>query len=679
MSHRSRSPLFACLLGLALTLTLGACDGCGQGVIGEDGGLDHAADAGSGGRRDAGLLDAGDDDFLPPWPDAGTVFKTGSADVLCPDGAHGSAVAEAASPGGLPDGGFPEGMTVRDLCIGLAELSGSVRVDGLPPTAPIQLTVDDLAHQSGLEVTPTPDGRYSVRFMQGRYDRLLFHPRQLGWHTGSKDFGFTDLRKDLVRSLTVRTWQVGGSAFFAGQPWPSSQQPPDVTLHADGAPSQTAYATNTLGAWGVRLMEGEYQFRISVPHSALGETQLIRYPVGAWTRLDGDRTLDVDIPAAEVSGHFTFDDRPFPDRLPNGPDFRLSFTPSTGGEVVASTHHEGGDSFYASLVPRGLYRVDVTLLDAVDPSYPSALYDKQVAASVDLQHGNATLDVNFTTHALEGVLMVDGEPVASQPSNTWLLYAQARPSQSDPGFLAHYRVPLAQPGFNLRALRGTYMFAVLLDGSVHPELPQGWHIVATQQLVDRDISLPIDIVTDVLEGTLRIDGEPAANALGKVGRLHFRAHSTGQRLTWDVHTVDGHFRLRLPRDVYDVEFEIDEDAYPSHATGRHPLGAVADLTEAREEPLHLNLDYRTVAVGGALLVDESLLPDALPGQPEARLHLRRNGSGNLRYTKRLEGGRLFWFMRLPEGDYQASFELHEGVLPDVAFGTAGLANGVRAR
>ncbi len=676
MPYRSPSLLLACLLPCALLL--GACDGCGIGAALEDAGLE-LTDGGINVRRDAGFIDAGDGEFIPPWPDAGIPFKTGGADVPCPEGADEAAVAHAASTEGLADGGFPEGMVKRGLCIGLAQLSGNAYVDGLPPTAPIHFTADDLNHQSGLEITAAPDGRYALRFMQSRYDRLLFHPRQLGLHSGPKDFGFADLRKDFVRNVSVKTVQVGGSAFFAGQPWPSSQQPPDITLHAEGLPSQTAMTANALGAWSVRLMEGEYQLRMSVPHQSLGETQLLRYPIAPWTLFNGDRTIDVDIPAAELSGHFTFDGEAFPDRLPNGPEYRLEFTPSTGGDPVASTQHGAGDSFYAALVPRGLYRVSMTLLDAVDARWPSTILGKQIASSVDLQQGNAQLSVDFPTHALEGVLMIDGEAVEPKPTSTWLLYAQASPIGTDPGFLAYYHVPLAHPGFNLRALRGTYMLAVLTDGSLHPELAQGWHIFERQRLVDRDLSIPIDIQTDVVEGLLRIDGVPAKSELGIVGRLSFRSQNTGQRFTSELQTTDGHFRVRLPRDVYDVEFEIDPEAYPQHAYGRHPLGAVADLTEVRTEPLHLNLDYRTVAVGGAFLVGNELLPDAHPGQPEARLHLRRGGSSNLRYQKRLEGGRNWWFMRVPEGDYTLSFELHEGVFEDVAFGTAGIANGLKAK
>jgi hypothetical protein len=653
--------LFPLLLGCAFAAAVAGCGGCGVEVV-PDAGTDDP---------DAGLSDAGSDAGLADGgaavSDAGPVFKTGFADVPCP---------EESFDFEPPDGGFPDGTIVRGLCIGLSRLDGVLAVDNLPPTASVHFMVDDLNHQSGLDVIPEPDGRYALWVMQSRYDRLLIHPGQLGAHAGHKDFGIVDLRKDQTRNLSVKTWLVGGSAFFAGQPWPSTQQPPDLTLHADGLPSQTAFTSNQHGAWHVRLMEGEFTFKLSVPYQSLGETQLLRYPVAPWTSLTSDRTLDIDLPSAELSGNFTLDGQAFPDRIGNGPEFRLQYTQVSGTEPVVTTAHEGGQAAYAALVPRGTYNVHLVINEAADPHLPATVIGKQVATGLDLT-ADRTLDFDLQTFTLEGALYLDGEPVQPQPGNNWFLYAGARPQPTEPGFLAYYRVPLANAGFSLRALRGHYLLAVLLEGILEPDLAQGWFIFHANLPVEKDLSLPINIPTNVVEGTLLVDGVPASSEHGRVGRLSFRSTSGG-RFARDIHTTDGRFRVRLPRDFYEIEFEIDAEAYPDHATGRHPTGVSVDLRQVQDAPKEVTVNYRTLPVGGPFRVGEDVLPDASSAFHEARLRLWRS-TGNITYQKRLEGGRPWWFMRVPEGAYQLSFELEPDVLPDVAHGSAGLGNGLKVK
>lgn len=633
-----------------LAASTGGCSGCGPPVLEDDAGRVAVPppDGGAQPGNDAGRPDAGS-------ADAGVKFKTGYADEPCPDEAYG------ALP---PDAGLPDGTLIRGLCIAVTRFEGVATLDGAPVQAPVHLVFDGTSHQSELEVPVDAQGAFGLRVMRGRYDRLLLHPGELTNHAGPKDFGTVDLRKDQSRTLPVKTWHVAGATFFAGQPWPSTTQPPDLTLHADGAPNQSAWTSNTGGGYEVRLMEGQFEVKVSVPYASLGETQLVRYPVTSWQLLTEDRTIDIDLPTSELSGTFTIDGQPFPDRIPNGPDYRLAFTPQGGQEPVAYTIHEGGNAFFSAIVPKREYAINLELLQRQDPSLPSLLYSKQIAVGMDLTQ-NQTLNVNLATHKVEGALLIDGVPVVPDPGTAWTLYAGGRAGQS--WFVAYYEVPFTSSAFSLRALPGEYVLALYLTGSLHPEFAEGWYIIDESRSIHQDISLPVDIQTQVLEGTLSIDGALAASEFTHVGTLWFET-STGS-MRHRVRTTDGRFRVRLPQSTYALSFEPNAEAYPDYAVGREPLGVTVDM----RTPQRVDLTYETVPVAGPLLFGQEAVPDALQLLPEMSLTLRSTAE-QVAFTKDLHGGQPWYFLRIPRRDYRLTFELERDVLPDVAWGDTVLGN-----
>lgn len=629
------------------------CGGCGAEPA-LDGGVEvPAEDAGTGGDgADAGKPDAG------KKPDAGPVFRTGYADEECPEESYQFEV---------PDGGFPDGTVIRGLCIALTRLTGTATLDGNPVKEPIYLKFDGIAYASELDVPADGAGNYFVDVMRGRYEQLLYRPTELRNHGGTRSFGTLDMRKDQTRSLGVKTWSISGAAFFAGQPWPSSQNPPDVQVFGAGSPGQSAWDQNIGGSYEVRMMEGAFAYSVSVPFAALGDTELIRYPVQPWVDFKEDKTIDIDIPTSELSGNFTWDGQPFPDRIPNQPEYRLEYLVAGSSAPIAASLHHAGSPFYAAVVPKKTYSIFLELFEVRDPSLPAILYNKQIASSVDLSQ-NQTLDLALTTHKVEGAIFIDGVPVQPNPGSDWLLYAYSRTTAGNPWFLAYYRVPFTSSAFSLRMLPSSgYYLALYLDSHLHPDFAKGWFVVDEQLPIFNDQSLPIDIPTNVMEGTILIDGVPAANEFTHVGTLYFE--SPDGWLQRQVHTTDGTFRVRLPQASYQVWFEINPEAYPDYASGRQPMPGTYNLTQ----PVTFTFEYETVPVAGPLLIAGEKVPDTFSIFPEVALSMERT-TGFLRFYKALQGGNPWYFMRVPKGSYKLTFEIAEEVLPNVAHGDAPLGN-----
>lgn len=607
--------------------------------------------------RDAGVVDAGVVD-AGMKVDAGPPFRHGYADEPCPDAGYDFEG---------PDGGFPEGTVMRGLCIAVTTLNGTATLDGQPVTEPIHIRFDGFEYGADLDVPADSAGNYTVRVMRSRYDRLLYHPNEVLDHAGPKDFGVIDMRKDQSRDLSVKTWIVTGAAFYAGQPWPSSSNPPDTTITTEGLQSQSSWSTNVGGTYQVRLFEGQFAYKVSVPFESLGETELMRFPVQPYVDLNGDKTIDINIPTSELSGNFTIDGQPLADRLSNMSEYRLQYIPTGKTEPIAATVHEGGASFYSAIVPSGTYKVNLELHDAADPSLPAILYNLEFARQVDLT-ANQQLDVDLKTFKVEGALLIDGIPVAPKQGYAWTMYAYSLTLPTQPWFVAYYRVPLTTSSFTLRALGGEYFLYLYLDSNLGAQLAEGWYLVDRERSIFADTTLPIDIPTHVLTGTLLIDGVPAKSTTGNVGTLIFESNDGYFRHKFA--TTDGTFTVRLPRQKYNVHFEIDPDAYPDYAVGREFLDATVDLTQPSQP---VTLDYKTIPVAGPLLFDGEVLQDTLSAQPEVSLSLRpTNAWGSFRMA--LNGGRPWYFLRIPKNNYKMTFELRRDAVPDIAYGTAPIGN-----
>lgn len=631
------------IAALALSLHLGCA--CGPAPSGEDAGEPVVTpDAGRRQPFDAGIL-------LPPV-DAGVVFTGIHAGEACPPGLYG---------GVDLDGG--EADAVWGLCVALRELTGTALLDDLPAVGSTQFVFQAAHYQSEIQDAPDIFGRYAVKVMRSRYDILKYHPSGVfPTHEGPEEFGLVDMTKDQSRDVKVRSHEIRGGVTFGGLPFAPSTFPPDVQLSAAGFPSeQRVSVTSQGGSYEARLLEGSFSLWLSAPPSALMGTELIHYPVSSSVNLTQSMGLDIDVPASELDGNVTLDGAPIPDRKA-GTDFQLDFTPSGGSEPIASTHHEGGINGFTSLVPQGKYSVMLRFEAAPDKHLPSMIWNKQVAQLVDLNQ-NATLNVDLGTRWVEGGILIDGAPPPPNPGAIYTMFWYGWSGTTAPASFLYYELPLDTASFQLRTFPSEYTVFLWLEDKFGPDLVEGWYIATRSIDVQTDTQLPIDIETATLEGHLKVDGVPVPKGVAG-GELRFRSRDGTYSKTIVPLADDGTYRIRIPKGHYDIYFRVDNDTYPEYATGWSLILGAVDLTV----PQPLEIDYRTILVSGPLRVGGEIVKDNLPGADVSLVMQRYRDRQWFQWD--FPGGTPEYRMRIPEGDYTLHFQIHQGAIPDVAWGEA---------
>ncbi len=649
MGFAARQVVVAVLLAGALS---SGCLGCSRVGPGKP-------DAGGGGPPKP-VLDSGHPGFVPDELDGGTVYPdVTSAEPCAPDLFPGAL---------LPDGGAPAfvitdaGVTFG-LCVATRHLSGIATLNGAPTTAPVTLTLKNGEFQSEATRAPGGDGRYDVDVLKGRYELMLYHPTAIfPSHQGGVEIRYVDLRKDATQDATATSWPLRGGVTFAGLPFVSSVFPPDVTLDAYGIPPmQHASVASQGGAYEVSMLEGVFAVWLTAPASALGGTELTRFPVDLSVTLNAPRSLDIHIPVADLEGELRVDGQPFPNRNA-GPDYTLEFVAAGGQEATVRSYHEGGVPTFHSYVPKGKYSVNLRLEDSTDKQLPSMLFNKQLAAQVDLTAPRVQ-NFSLTTVNVEGGIVIDGQPMTVVPGQDWTMYMYGFPDVMQPWSLAYYEVPMDSASFNLRVFPASYQVLLYLTDNFGPDFPEGWYLVNRFMDIRSNTKLPINIETGTLDGRLLVDGAPPPVGTSP-GTMVFRS-SEGVYRKRVLCTPDGSFRVRLPRAAYDVSIILDRQTYPAYASGRQRLLPRLDLTNGSKSA---ELRYDTVRVTGPLRVGGKVVANVLGGD-DVGLRLERVQDHNV-FDWGFPGGTDTYDMRIPKGDYEITFRIERDAIPDTAFGTA---------
>ncbi|MBL8956367.1 MAG: hypothetical protein JNK82_36675 [Myxococcaceae bacterium] len=600
-------------------------------------------------------VDGGPD--VPPWKpgtDSGFVYSDRYAADPCPnetyDGVEGL------------DGG--EHTVLFGICVALRQLTGNALLNGAPVDGNIEVVFQSAQHDAQIIRPVHPSGAYDIRVMRGGYDLLKYRPEGI-WsnHKGFHEYGFLNMATDQRRDLSVESHRLRGGAFFGGLPFVGIDFPPDVYIRGAGLPpDQHAGSTSVGGAYELALMDGQMALFLNTPPTALQGTELVDYPLTWSYQHEQDAQLDINIPASELEGTITVDGMPLSDRKP-GADFQLSYTVSGNETVAAVTHHEGGISGFHSLLPKGKYAINLSFDSIPDRHFPAQLYNKQVVQTVDL-NDNATISKNFTTVPIEGGITIDGRSPVVNPGYDWVLYMYAFQSSTEPWFFVYYKIPLDSGSFTLRAFPGIYFVAIQLSDDLATDLADGMARVAIRKEIFEATSLPIEIETALLSGKLLIDGKPPP-AGQEAGTLTLQ--QSDQSFTKRVFTgQDGEFRVRAPKGAYTVSFAINRNIYPEYASGRERMIARLELFEDQKIDLH----YDTVPVRGPIRLGGKVIEDTLGGD-DVRVLLRRKIDGST-WTWGFPGGTPNFYMRVPSGLYDMSFNVLQDAIPDVAWGTAPL-------
>ncbi len=638
---------------LALALAAG-CTDCGSLPTLPEQLLPSVVDAGTpdgGFARDAGLSDAGSSDASSPGtPDAGA---PASYPVIYP--------LSPCAPGTADVTGL-DAAVVYPLCLVLHRFEGIATVNGAPPTASLLFSFQGAQGFSQLPISADADGGFSGRVMRGDYGQVSFRPEQIGpAHSGSKPIPAAYLTRDVVMNPVANYFTLSGRVTFGGVV-PGATGGDDLYLMAQGSPPyQLGRARPKAGNYSAKFFEGQFDVSAQIPFAALGDAELRGYPGASLVNLDQDRQANINVPAVRVGGSVRIDGMPFPDRAPEE-DYEIVFEDvQTGGEVVGSYHHAGARNF-STRVPPGNYHVRLNSTVRSDDSLPAIIINKRLATSVSVTDGGLDISADLTTITREGALALDGVPVAANPGQHWFLYTVAESETNSPWFVSYYVVPLNAPSFGLKLFPARYYVLFYLSPVLSPDLAEGWYLFNQSLELKTSGTLPIDIATATVEGTLLIDGEPA-DAQGSVsGTLAF----SGAKGTFykDVTTQDGRFRVQVPKGHYSVAFYVNRKTYPEYASGRAVLVPDLDLQQSQE----LELRYDTQRVIGPLSLGDDLNGNR-PNGPELELVLQKSGSEV--FVVGLEASDQYAF-RIPKGTYQPRIRILSGAFENVASGEAQL-------
>jgi hypothetical protein len=507
-----------------------------------------------------------------------------------------------------------------------------------------------------------------VKILRGRYDLLKYWPHGVfATHEGYEDFGFLDMTKDQQRSLSVRSHLLRGSALFGGLPFIPNSFPQDVSLTASGSPvGQKVAGVSQGGAYEVSLLEGTFVLFLNSPPQSLYGTELRNFQLNTSNlTFDQDQQYDIDIATSLLEGTVTIDGQPIPDRRV-GADFNLSFVKPGDGEASVITHHEGGLSQFAALVPRNAYGVQLEFQAQPDRHLPSEIRGKPLSNYLDLRH-NGALTANLSTFNVEGAITIDGQPMRRSQSSTWRMYLFGAANSSEASSMLLFDVPQDLSSFQLRVFPGMYTAVLELNSAMADDLVSGYWVVDRYFQVRSNTVLPISIDTALFSGHLLVDGK-AAPAGQPAGTFIFRNRALTGQYSWFRARVmtgdDGFFQVRLPKGEYEVYFVIDPATFPTYAEGRQLMvGRVA-----LDQGVELDLNYETVTITGPLRVAREVVPDRVGG-PEVGLILTRQ-SDLSEWTWSFEGGAANYVLHVPRDDWALDFVVYEGGVEGMAWGNA---------
>lgn len=635
---------------LAMSLALSGCQcGVSEELPEEDAGV---VDGGRPPRRDAGVdpVDVPD----ASWP---TLYASEPCGEDIFPGADGGQWMKV-------DGGFRMG-----ICIKLSTLTAEVTLDGQPETKPVITRFTGGGYESELTRAPDQHGNLQVKVMRGRYDILRHQPGGVWpYFEGFIEHGFCDMTKDQDRRFDARSHLVRGAVRFGGLPFVPNAFPQDVWFNAYGSPPwQMSMVTSNGGSYELRMLEGLFGIFISTPATSLYGTELREFSLtpGAAMNLVQDTEFDVDIPTSVLEAEITMDGQPLPDARV-GSDYKLRFTKP--GETTSSvfSHQEGGVSRVSALVPKATYGVTLDFEGAPNRTYPSSIFGKQIQGGVDLRN-DVSLSIDFLTKPIEGGILIDGRPPLPNPAYNFQLFMYSMANSTQTGAYNLYEVPMESASFELKAFPGLYFVALGLDEGLSPNLAGGFYVVDRFFEHYGASTMAINIDTARVNGKISIDGQPPVPGR-RVGQFVFRNRALEGQWSWFYASVvpgdDGAFEVRLPRGEYEVFFSIDNETYPTYASGRLQVAARLSLQEDSE----FNLDYRTVEVSGPLRVGGETVRDTL-GTPEVGLRLQRQQDFQI-YEWNFNGGQDTYVLRVPEGSYAVDFVVRENAIDGVAWGNA---------
>ncbi|MDP1827209.1 MAG: hypothetical protein Q8L48_28305 [Archangium sp.] len=618
------------------------------------------------------LPDGGDDEVVVPRkPDSGVV-------VLPPDGpvtrwpeTFASEPCPAEAFGLEVDGGAvnPDAGLRFGICIALRTLTADAFLDNVVETKPVKVQFLAGGFQSELTRVPDPQGLFQVKVMRSRYDILQHQPGGVWpYFEGFIDHGYADMTKDLQSNFRATSHLLRGAVRFGGLAFTPSIFPQDVWFDAYGTPSwQRSMVTSQGGSYELRMLEGTFGLFLNTPAASLFGTELRKFPVTPTRNLtfDRDQEYDIDIASSVLEASITIDGEPLPDARP-GTDFTITYTRPGDTDATVFSHHEGGLAGFTSLIPKGAYGTTLDFQGVPNRTLPTRIFGKSLQQSVDLRNDTG-FAIDFSTHAIEGSILIDGVPPRPNPNYNFQMYLFGAAGATAGSSFLMYEIPLDSSSFRIKAFPGNYFTILSLDEGLSEDLASGFWVVDRYFQLQADRSMPIAIDTARFTGRITIDGKTPVPGR-RVGTFTFRNRAMQGQYSFFMKgfetAEDGTFSVKLPKGEYEVYFTIDRETYPDYASGRQLIFSRVPL----DQDVSLDINYETLEISGPLRVGGEVVQDTIGGA-EVGLRLQRQQDFQ-NFDWRFQGGKENYVLRVPKGSYALDFVIFENAIDGVAFGNA---------
>ena len=542
--------------------------------------------------------------------------------------------------GGMP---IPEECRSHDVDIAAATLAGTLTIGGVPAAPDPNARLLLRSGLNDLVEIPISGASYAVRVAPGSYDvffsatgptttsplNRLAHLRSgVVVAPGDATGALTVLDVDVPATTVAGVIKINGAALAADD---------TVSLSLrNAAGDNVPIGVSSGGSYSARVVPGTFDVFYSsgdiAPGSATPVNQLARIASGIVIAPTAANTLDVDVPAATVTGTIAIGG------VPAGPTNRGKVTlRSAAGDVVRIAVANAA-TYVARVVP-GSYDLYFT---GTEDAYSVGNQNTRLRAGVVVADaGTTVLDVQVASAAIEGSLSLDG----ARPEVTDSVHLVLRNAAGD-----YAQIPWDSDGhYSTHAVPGTYDLYYSKDNTSPAASPANQLArlrTGIQVAADRTTVLDIDVTSSRLMGAVTINGVPAA--AGNSGIVSLRS-ADGDRATI-ANTAGATYSARVVPGTYDVYYT--RTAGPNNTMTEAPANHAAKLRTglvvAPGQTTVFDVDIPSTTVSGTIKIN-----GILSGADDRGTLMLQNAGGDFAPFASTSGGA--YTARLVPGTYDLFF------------------------
>jgi len=466
----------------------------------------------------------------------------------------------------------------RDLAVESHRIRGGAYYGGLPFVG-VQFPPDVYLRAAGIPPdqhagSTSVGGSYEVALMDGQMALLLNTPPTALQGTELVDYPLTwsfQLEQDSMFDIDIPTSELEGTITIDGLPLADRKPGADFQLSytqsGEDTPVAVTHHEGGIAGFHSQLPKGKYAITLSfdsIPDRHF-PAQLYNMQVAQTVDLNGNATVSKNYTTVNIEGGITIDGKS-PIVNPGYDWVLYMYAFQDASHPWFFTYYKiplDSGSFTLRAFP-AMYFVAIQLSDDLAPD----LADGFARVSIRKEIYQATsLPIEIETALYSGKLYIDGKPPpAGQEAGTLIF------QQSDQMFTK--RIFPSQDGeFRVRVPKGAYNLQFQINRAVYPEYAAGREKMISRLELFEDQVAELFYWTVPVRGPIRLGGQMIENNLGGDDvRVIMRRKIDNTTWTWGFAGGEPNYYMRIPSGLYDMQFNVLQDAIPDVAWGTAPLG-----------------------------------------------------------------------------------------------------------